>query len=126
MVLSRRILLADDDESVRFGIEELLLDLGLEVHTAETGPEALEVARSVRIHAAVLDVHMPGCTGLDCLPIPLDQVVGLPCILYSGNLTRAIERTALSAGAFSVLAKPVQPELFRTEVLRALATWPES
>ena len=120
----RRILLADDDPGVRLGIADLLAGLGLEILHAETGLEALEVARLGRIHAAVLDFQMPGCTGLEALPMIHREMEGLPCIVCSGSLTTVLERTILEAGACAVLPKPVRPTLLRREVLRALEISP--
>lgn len=121
---SRSILLADDDEEVRIGVADVLRALGLEVMQAETGLEALELVRLRPVQAALLDWHMPGCSGLEALPKLRAERVGLPCILYSGNLTEEMERLAREAGAFSVLRKPVVPDLLRAEVMRALAIAP--
>lgn len=116
----QRILLADDDLEVRLGVADLLGSLGLEVLQAESGLQALEVAGRIRIHAALLDWNMPGCSGLEAMPLIKHGRDGLPCIVYSGNLTEDMERMALHAGAWAVLHKPVRPELLRREVLRAL------
>ncbi len=116
----RRILLADDDLELRTGVADLLGELGLEIVHAETGLEALAAVRSARVHTALLDWNMPACSGFEALPLILDVQRGLPCILYSGNLTPAMEGIALRAGAFSVMKKPVAPDHLRREVLRAL------
>ena len=121
MQLRRRILLADDDTSVRAGMADLLVDLGLEVLEAENGHDAVELARASAIDAALLDFHMPGLTGLECLPRLQDLRRGLPCIVYSGALTEEIEFAVRRAGAFGVLRKPVEPRLLRAEIRRALA-----
>lgn len=123
MVSHRRILLADDDDEVRLGLRDVLVAMGLEVVMAGTGEEAVEIGSSLDLHAALLDFHMPGYTGLECLPLLLEGRDTLPCIVMSGNLTRAIEREVLSAGAFSVLRKPVQLRILRSEVQRALGPW---
>ena len=115
-----RILLADDDLEVRSGVADLLGTQGLEILQAGTGLEALEIVKDQDIHAALLDWHMPACTGLEILPRLRDRFCDLPCILYSGNLTAGMEGVALRAGAFSVMHKPVKPELLRQEVQRAL------
>lgn len=119
-----RALLADDDLGVRQGVEELLAPFGLEFLHAESGLEALEIAqqRMSSLALMVLDVHMPGCTGLDVLDRLRgegDQLI-VPCIFYSGEATPAIEQRAFDAGAFAFLHKPVQPDLLRDEVRRAL------
>ena len=115
-----RLLLADDDVEVRNGIADFVGSMGLEVVHAETGLEALDVVRRHLIHLCLLDLNMPRCTGLEALPIIRRERAELPCILYTANFTAEIERAALASGAFSVLRKPVQPELLRAEVRRAL------
>lgn len=122
----RRILLADDDTELRSGIADFLAVLGLEVLHAETGLEALDVVRRARVHTALLDWHMPSCSGLEALGLIQGYRRGLPCILYSGNLTPDMEGIALRAGAFAVMRKPVEPDLLRREVLRAVDIYERS
>lgn len=126
MSIPRRILLADDDREVRLGVAELLDDLGLEFRHAETGLEAIDIARLEPIDAALLDMHMPGCTGFDAIPLLRRARAGLPCIVYSGRWTPVLEHAVLEAGAFACLKKPVQPDVLRREVCRALALPPAS
>ena len=115
-----RLLLADDDVEVRNGIAEFVGGMGLEVVHAETGLEALDLVRRHLIHLCLLDLNMPRCSGLEVLPIIRREQAELPCILYTANFTAEIERAAMNSGAFSVLRKPVRPELLRSEVQRAL------
>lgn len=121
---NRRVLLADDDIEVRAGVEDLLSPLGLEVLHAETGTQALEIARERldQLHLLVLDFHMPGCNGLDVFT-SLRSTPGLrvpPCILYSGEATELVRSQALDLGAWAFLRKPVQPAELRSQVMRAL------
>lgn len=120
----RRVLLADDDRELRLGMADVLLGLGLLVEHAETGLEALEVVRRHSIHAALLDLQMPECTGLEALPRIQELRAGLPCIVCSGSLSVHMEGSLREAGAFAVLHKPVQATLLRQEVLRALRVSP--
>ncbi|MBI1382694.1 MAG: response regulator [Planctomycetaceae bacterium] len=120
MLLGRRILLADDDSALRVGVAELLASLGLDVRHAESGLEAVELARVGRFHAALLDLHMPGCSGLEAIQMLRQSQRDLPCIVYSGRLSRELEREALDLGVVAVLHKPVAPDLLRREVLRAV------
>jgi CheY-like chemotaxis protein len=125
MLTNRRVLLADDDIEVRSGVEDLLSPLGLEVLHAETGPQALEIARErlEQLHLLVLDFHMPGCNGLDVFTSLRASSVGLrmpPCIFYSGEATELVRSKALDLGAWAFLRKPVQPDELRNQVMRAL------
>ena len=116
----RRILLADDDATVRLGVAELLGEMGVEALHAESGLEALDIVRRHPLNAVLLDLQMPGCSGLEALPIILRVRSDLPCLVYSGSLTADLERVALESGAFAVLRKPVQPALLRLHISRAL------
>ena len=121
-----RVLIADDDLEVRLGVADLLRNLGLEVLEAETGTEAVELARAESIQAALLDMHMPGYTGAEAVPLLLRQRAGLPCIVYSGRWSPGLERVVLEAGAWACLKKPVEPDVLRREVRRALEQAPPS
>jgi len=125
----RRLLVADDDAGLRGGVVELLASLELEILEAESGPGALEVLEGARVHAALLDLHMPGESlpglgGLEVLTALHEAAraggAQLPCILYSADLTPDLESRARTAGALAVLHKPVDPAVLRREVLRAL------
>ncbi len=120
MISEPSILLADDDHEVRLGVAELLSALGLRIHQAEDGLEALEIVRVESVDAALLDMHMPGRTGIEIVPLLHEERAGLPCIVYSGRWSPALEREVLEAGAVACLKKPVQPDHLRREVRRIL------
>ena len=119
MSIDRTILIADDDREIRLGVTELLAPLGLQIVEAETGLDALSIARERRFEAMVLDGHMPGCDGLEVLmSLPLE--LRIPCIFCTGKPSEALEREVLAAGAFAFLKKPIQPALLRSQVVRAV------
>lgn len=126
----RRILLADDDQEVRLGVAELLSGRGLEFLHAETGLQAVELAQGERVDAALLDMHMPGCTGIEALGRMRALQLDLPCIVYSGRWSQGLERSVIEAGARACLPKPVQPALLRRAMAEALhldlhSLWPQ-
>jgi CheY-like chemotaxis protein len=125
----RRLLVADDDADLRGGVVDLLAELQLEILEADSGPQALAIAQASRLHAALLDLHMPGrdmpgLGGLEVLAALRRGGVALPCILYSADLTPALEERVRLAGALAVLHKPVDPSRLRAEVQRALTAAP--
>jgi len=122
MSIDRRVLIADDDREVRAGVADLLGDMDLEIVEAETGIEALDILRVSPIDLALLDMHMPGRTGLEVLSVIRREVPSIPCIFFSGDATEAIRTQAFEEGAWAVLAKPLVPALLRREVARALAS----
>lgn len=132
--MDHRILIADDDLDVRQGAAELLAGIGLEVVQAEDGSEALGLVRASfanrrPLHLVLADVHMPGPRGagagegrgahegglalFDALRVAAPK---LPCILWSGEASAAVEAWALGEGVSAFLRKPVQPHLLRTTV----------
>lgn len=119
-LIQLRLLVADDDREVRLGVADLLDGLGLEILHAATGTEAVELVRGTRIHVALLDMHMPGYTGVQAIPLLRGLDAALPCIVYSGRWSPDLEQEALSLGAFACLKKPVEPATLRRTVATAL------
>jgi CheY-like chemotaxis protein len=120
MSIDRRVLIADDDREVRDGLVDLLRDFDMDFIHAETGVEALQIVRRSVIDLALLDMHMPGHTGLEVLSVIRRESPELPCIFFSGDATEAIRQQAFQQGAMAVLAKPLVPAVLRREVRRAL------
>ena len=103
-----RILIADDALPMRLLLRSLLGRAGHEVLEAGAGDTALNVLRQEQPDIAILDLHMPGLSGLDvCRAARADprlQTVGL--IILSGDVTAAQRRVA---GADAWLQKPFRP-----------------
>jgi len=114
-----RILLADDDVELRAALKEFLGREGFVVFEAGTGLAALEILRRESVTFSIMDVDMPGLTGFEVLKIVRQQLGGaLPCIFMSGDSSRERQMKALEVGAFSLLEKPIAPDLLRFSVQR--------
>lgn len=120
MSIDRRILIADDNSEIRAGLAELLSGTGLEIIEAEDGTEALEIVRLRRIDLAVLDMHMPGLTGLELLGLFRQEELSIPCIFCSAQASEGVMRMARDEGARAVLKKPIEPRILRSEVASIL------
>jgi len=120
MSIDRRILIADDDRELRAGVVDLLRGMPLEILEAETGLDALRIVRVAAIDLALLDMHMPGHSGLEVLSAIKRETLRVPCIFISGDATEAVRQMALAEGAWAVLKKPLEPRLLRSEIERAL------
>lgn len=117
--LPMHILLADDDTLLRVTLRELLGREGFVVHEADTGLAALEVFQRHHVTFSIMDVDMPGLTGFEVLKIVRQQLgAAMPCIFMSGDGSRERQMKALEVGAFSLLEKPIAPELLRFSVQR--------
>ncbi len=79
----KTILVADDDESLRMLLREELTDEGYRVITATNAREALKIVEEEPLDLVVLDIRMPGMSGLEALPRILGLKEGIPVILHS-------------------------------------------
>lgn len=108
--LSPTVHLLDDDEAVRDSLGLLIGTVGLRVQ-AWSEPQAF-LAQFDRdgIGAIVLDVRMPGISGLSVLDNLMEQGVDQPVIMLTGHGTVDMCRRAFKAGAAEFLEKPVNDE----------------
>lgn len=107
----RRILMVDDDRIVLHLLAEGMRGLGYRVDTAQNGEAALQLARAERFDLAVLDIRMPGLSGLE-LAEALKQSGDTPFVFLSAYSDEKVVREATEAGALGFLTKPVDtPQL---------------
>lgn len=109
--LSPTIHLIDDDAAVREGLALLIGTVGLRVITWADPQAFLRDFDREAIGAIVLDVRMPGISGLTVLDTLVAQGVDQPVIMLTGHGTVDMCRRAFKAGAAEFLEKPVNDEL---------------
>lgn len=115
----RRVLVADDDASMRSCLAAMLSAGGCEVDLCEDGAAALEAARSGAHALLVLDVLMPRMTGLEVLREVRAGGSRVPVVLISGTLWDGVVRAASAVSGPTVcLAKPFGPAEFRRALER--------
>lgn len=117
------ILVADDDEDVR---DVVSFKLGSAHHTvlaARDGPEALRIASSRSLDLAVLDVRMPGLTGVEvCRRLRQNPATAtLPIILLTAQSEEGDVEAGFAAGADDYIAKPFSPREVGSRVQAVLA-----
>lgn len=112
----KSLLLVDDDELLRERMGRALASRGLLVRVAAGGAEALEMARQSPPELAVLDLKMPGMTGLDVLQELKLIAPGVRAVILTGygSIANAVE--ALHQGAVNYVTKPADAD----QVLEAL------
>ena len=112
------VLVVDDYEPNRRGLGQLIARAGYSVLTAENGREALEIVKRARPDLVLLDVVMPGLSGLDvCVEMKRNAETRLtPVVLISGAHERQMRLDGLDAGADDFLNKPIDPEELQTRV----------
>ena len=109
--LSPLIHLVDDDAAVREGLSLLISTVGLRVQTWADPQSFMAGFDRASIGAIVLDVRMPGISGLTVLEQLLAQGVDQPVILLTGHGTVEMCRRAFKTGAAEFLEKPVDDEV---------------
>ena len=115
-----RVLVVDDDRSIRRSIEKFLGDLGYSVSTAEDGPGGLAAIERGDADVVLLDLGLPGMDGLDVLARLQGREVAPPVIVISARDDMRTTITAMQRGAWDYVVKPIDIERLRISVQRAL------
>ena len=114
--MSERILIIDDDETLRESLELLMASEGYEVATASDGERALACLENAPVDVVLCDLRMPGIDGFDLIPQISRLLPGVPVVLMSAYGTEDLAVEAMRRGAYDYIAKPFQP----SEVLLTL------
>lgn len=107
MTVLATVYLIDDDPSVRRGIGRLLRSAGYDVITCDTSEAYRALATYRKPSCLLLDIRMPGMTGLELQRALHEEGSHPPIVLLSGHVDAATKEWAMSEGAVAVLSKPV-------------------
>ena len=118
----RRILLLEDDESIRATVEEFLQVRSFEVVACATCQEAKEAFWRSRPDAAVCDYSLPDGNGLEILSFIKSADPMIPVVLLTAHGTIELAVNALKMGADNFLTKPVELTALEVVIERALET----
>src|SRR5207248_7218426 len=126
--IGRRVLIVDDDKSMRRLLADVLSSAGFEVASAPDGPSGLALLRSSSIDLILLDKNMPGMSGIDVLSwVRADPATTtIPVVLITGTTEVAERVRGLDAGADDYLVKPVNVDELLARVsnlVRSRAAW---
>jgi FixJ family two-component response regulator len=114
------VFVIDDDEEIREGLQGLLGSVGLRVELFASVQEFLGSARPERPGCLVLDVRLPGRSGLDFHDDLAMANVHMPVIFISGHADVPMSVRAMKAGAVEFLTKPVRHQDLLDAIQRAL------
>ena len=114
-------ILVDDDASVRDALEELLLSVGVESIKFSSAQEFLDAKLPDRPGCLVLDVRMPGLSGIDLQHLLTSKGISIPIVFLTGHGDIAMSVQAMKAGAVDFLTKPVRDQTFLDAVSAAIA-----
>ncbi|MDY6862548.1 MAG: response regulator [Thermodesulfobacteriota bacterium] len=104
------ILIADDEEGILEVLDNFLSGAGFNVKTAEDGLKAIEFLEKEIFDVVLVDLKMPGATGIDVL-IRVKQIdPEIPVIIFTGYASISTSLKAIKEGAYDYILKPFQLE----------------
>jgi CheY-like chemotaxis protein len=102
-----RVLVVEDEEDLGAVFRDFLFELGHQPVVVRSAEAALGTMQSQRPDAIILDIHLPGMSGLDFLQLRPIRESGLPIVAVSGVATESQARECLRLGALDFVGKPV-------------------
>jgi two-component system KDP operon response regulator KdpE len=103
-----RLLIVDDERSIRHSLRTILSSLGFEIIEAARGEEALSLVRTVELDAVVLDIDMPGMGGVSTCRSIRRAFPALPILMLTVHGSEDHKVEAFDAGADDYITKPFQ------------------
>jgi two-component system, NtrC family, nitrogen regulation response regulator GlnG len=105
-MINEKVLIADDDESVRWVLKKSLEKEGIETVLAKDGVEALDRLKEGGISIALMDIRMPGMSGLEALERIRSEGLAVSVIVMTAQATMQNAIEAMRRGAFDYITKP--------------------
>ena len=122
--MDEKILIVDDDPSIVRLVEHILQGKGYRVLIANTGSQALQMAKTEELDLIILDLILPGMDGFEvCHQLRQEpSTTTLPILIMSRKESEKYKTKALNAGANAYLTKPVKPPELNKHVKALLAS----
>jgi DNA-binding NtrC family response regulator len=102
-----KLLIIDDEKSIRRALREILEFEGFEVQEAENGKEGIEKAKNEAFDIVFCDIKMPQMDGIEVLETLVKEEIDVPIIMISGHGTIDTAVDAIKKGAFDFIEKPL-------------------
>jgi len=115
------VFVIDDDESMREALRSLIRSVGLNVETFASAHEFLARPRPDVAACLILDVRMPGVSGLDLQRELAEANIRIPIIFITGHGDIPMSVRAMKAGAVEFLTKPFRDQDLLDAIQQALA-----
>jgi FixJ family two-component response regulator len=114
------VFVIDDDESIREALKSLIRSVGLSVETFASAQEFLQSSRPDVPSCLILDVRMPGLSGLDLQRELAEANIHIPIIFITGHGDIPMSVRAMKAGAVEFLTKPFRDQDLLDAIQQAL------
>ena len=115
-----KILIVDDERSIRNSLKEVLEYEKFEIHEAEDGMEGLQKIKATEFDLILCDIKMPKMDGIDLLELALEAKPNSTFIMISGHATIDTAVAALKKGAFDYIPKPIDLNRLLVSVRNAM------
>lgn len=102
----KKILIVEDEDAILLGLENVLRDEGYETHSARSGLEGYQVAREVEPDLMILDIMLPGMSGLEVCKRIRDDGMKMPVIMLTARAEEGDKVFGLELGADDYVTKP--------------------
>jgi len=119
-MVSKPILIVDDEKNIRLTLSMSLEALGVETDSAEDGEEALAKLKEKEFGLILLDLHMPGVDGMEVLRQVREIRPDIRVIIITAYGTVELAVEAMKLGAVDFIQKPFVPEEIREVVSRVI------
>jgi len=117
---SRNILIVDDEQVMRDSCQAVLSKMASRIEIAENGTKALDILRASSFDVVILDLKMPGLSGMDVLRTVKEENPQTEVIVITGYATIESAVEAVKLGAYDFIPKPFTPDALRLITGRAL------
>ncbi|CNI40823.1 response regulator transcription factor [Yersinia vastinensis] len=118
--MTKHIYLIDDDEGVRAALTALLTTMGWEINTFSDGQTFLDTLVVTQPSCVLLDIRMPGKSGMTILEAIQSSDSSLPVIIMTGHGNVELCRRAFKGGALEFLTKPIDADVLIETISMAL------
>jgi DNA-binding response OmpR family regulator len=118
--MAYKILYADDDASIRNAVRGDIVEAGYELDEASDGAEAIGKLETGNYDVLLLDINMPGKSGLDVLKFIREKKLSCRIIMLSGRLGFTVATEALKLGADEYITKPFSVDFLLLAIKRVL------
>ena len=114
------VLVVDDEEPIRNALKKFLTQQGYEVATAGSGDEAIKVLQRQKIACMLLDVRMPGRSGIDLVPQVMELEPSIAILMLTAVNDATTAALCMQRGAMDYLTKPIDLSDLARAILRAI------
>lgn len=120
MTTEAAVYIVDDDEGSRELLKHLLMSVGLNVHVFPSAGSFLEAYSGQGPGCLLLDIRMPGMSGLELQQVLRSRMCDLPIVIVTGHGDAQVAVQAMKNGAFDFIEKPIRNQATLEIVAKAL------